>query len=232
VSDDLHQRFERWLLAGASGEPPRDLALHASLCAECLGRVSAFDLLTNIDAGRAPLPPSRLAERSRPPLLRLARGVGALAGVALVAAVVGIGLGSILELRSTQAGAEPGDGAQSEAPAQGVLGATGGPSADETGGAPSAAPTAEPTSQVTPVGAPTAHPVNPLPPTTRPASAAPTPAPSSDSAAPTPSPSATAAVTPTPVATPTPTPDVTPTPTPTPEVTPTPTPEPTATPIP
>ena len=235
MSDDLHQRFGRWLLAGASGEPPRDLALHASLCAECMRRIAAFDLLTTIDPGRAPLPPSRPWAPARPPLLRLARGAGALTGVALVAVVVGVGLGSVLELRSTQAGADASGSAQSDVPVQGVLGATGGPSTTESG-SPSAAPTGEPTSLESAAATRTPAPAIPPPPTARPATAAPSSAPTASSAGTTPSASASSTISPTPTAIETPTPELTPTPAPTSVPTPlpteTPTPEPTPTPVP
>jgi hypothetical protein len=59
MSDDPHLRFRTWLLDGAQGDPPRDLALHASLCADCMALVAAHDALAHIDVGRAPLPPLR-----------------------------------------------------------------------------------------------------------------------------------------------------------------------------
>jgi len=244
MSSDLHLRFERWLLAGAAGEPPRDLALHASVCGECTARIAAFDLLTLVDAGRAPLPPSRPAQRSRSPLLRLARAGGAVAGVVLLAGVVGAGLGSAIDLRLTQAGS-----GESEAPAQGVLGATGQPSPTATDRTQTSAPTASPTewgttgAAATP-GAETARPATPRPSTDRP-SASPKPtatgvptlsaspmATSSPTTVPTeiptetPSPMPTPTPTPSPMPTPSPTATPTPTPTPTPSPTPTPTPTP------
>ena len=55
--DDLHDRFDDWLAAGAEGEPPRDLAVHASGCDACLRSLAAVDSLQAIDIGEAPLPP-------------------------------------------------------------------------------------------------------------------------------------------------------------------------------
>jgi len=58
---DAHRRFGEWLAAGAADEPPRDAALHASVCADCLVSIAALDALTAIDLGRAALPASRTA---------------------------------------------------------------------------------------------------------------------------------------------------------------------------
>jgi hypothetical protein len=56
VTTDAHQRFHEWLTAGAEGEPPRDLAIHASVCAGCHESIAAFDRLAAIDPGRAAMP--------------------------------------------------------------------------------------------------------------------------------------------------------------------------------
>lgn len=226
MSSDLHLRFERWLLAGAVGEPPRDLALHASVCSACAARIGAFDLLTFVDAGRAPLLPSRPAQRSRFPFLRLARAGGAVAGVLLLAGVVGVGLGSVIELRPTQAGL-----GESDAPAQGVLGATGQPAPTATDRTQTSAPTASPTQEGTTGAATTPGAVSPRPPTPRPSAERTSPSPKpAATGAPTLSPSPTATSTPTTVPTEipteTPSPTATPTPTPMPTDTPTPTPTP------
>ena len=54
---DPHGRFFAWLLDGGRGDPPRDLAVHAALCATCMDWVAAHDALHRIDVGKAPLPP-------------------------------------------------------------------------------------------------------------------------------------------------------------------------------
>ncbi len=57
---DHHAPFESWLASGAIGDPPRDSALHATVCKRCLRLVAARDALAAIDIGRAALPPSHL----------------------------------------------------------------------------------------------------------------------------------------------------------------------------
>ena len=52
MSDDPHSRFQAWLLNGPRGDPARDLALHASVCPECMRWVAAQDALSGSDLGR------------------------------------------------------------------------------------------------------------------------------------------------------------------------------------
>ena len=61
---DPHQRFHEWLAAGAEGEPPRDLAIHASVCAGCQESIAALDRLAMVDSGRAAMPGGAAAPRS------------------------------------------------------------------------------------------------------------------------------------------------------------------------
>ncbi|MEP6469217.1 MAG: hypothetical protein ABJC24_05550 [Chloroflexota bacterium] len=115
--DDPHRRFAAWLLAGTDDDPPRDLAVHASVCRECQREIAAFDMLTAIDTVRAGMPPPReLAARRR-------RGATERVAVAVsgAAAVVAIGVGG---WRLAEAG---GLGTASEPPTQAVLGHTGHP---------------------------------------------------------------------------------------------------------
>ncbi len=220
-SDDPHRRFHAWLLAAGDGDPPRDLALHASVCAECAAEIGVFDLLTVISTSRAPLPPSRLAPTGRPVGVRLARIGGAAAGVAVVATVAAVGLQSAFHLRLDLPGLGPAD-----TPFQAVLGGTGRPaspsaSTNGTAAATPTTPTPSPSHLVTPAA--TAKPPPPVA-TAQPRTVAPvTPA---ARANPTPRPTST------PRPTATPSPSVTPTPTPEPTDTPTPTPTPTQTPTP
>jgi hypothetical protein len=207
---DPHQRFGEWLLAGAPGEPARDLALHASVCPGCMARVAALDLLAAVDTGRA-RPPSSAALRRKPaPSGRGAmRYAEAFFGAIILAGLVGLGA-RVIDLRALTgpAGANP-----EGTPTQAVLGGTGRPSltpepsASESG---ESTASASPTNAVTPTSVP--QPVNPPAATVRPA----TPTPST--AAPTPGPTPTATPTSAETATPTvePTPSDSPTPTPTP----------------
>jgi hypothetical protein len=117
--DDPHGRFSAWLLAAPDEDPPRDLAVHASVCRECQLEIAAFDMLTAIDLARAGMPPPRvLATRRR--LGTAGRVAVAVSGTAALAA---IGVGG---WRLADAGALVG-GPASEAPTQAVLGNTGHP---------------------------------------------------------------------------------------------------------
>ena len=117
--DDPHHRFAAWLLAGTDDDPPRDLAVHASLCRDCQRQIASFDMLTAIDTARAGLPPPRAlaASRRRSTATRLAVAVSG------AAAIAAIGLGG---WRLAQVG---GLGGASEPPTQAVLGNTGHPEA-------------------------------------------------------------------------------------------------------
>ena len=236
---DLHERFGDWLSNGATGELPRDAALHASACVACRRDAAALDALLAIDAGAASLPPLRssLPARTAGPIPLLRGGVG-VAAVVLLAVSVGIGAGGLLDRRPETGAAPPTPTPEGE----GILGGAGGPApsfsyateatstADQSatpGGGPSADPSDEEPDPTSVTGLATPGPVltpatTPRPSTIitppvgtpRPTSpAGPTPPP------PTPQPSAP------PIATPVPTPVSTPAPTPVP--TPVPTPEPT-----
>jgi hypothetical protein len=63
--NDSHQILDEWLIEGALGDPPREVAVHAAVCASCARRLGAFDALAAVDvsAGGSPPPlpaPSRL----------------------------------------------------------------------------------------------------------------------------------------------------------------------------
>jgi hypothetical protein len=117
--DDRHGRFAAWLLAAAEEDPPRDLAVHASLCSECQLEIAAFDMLTGIDLGLAGMPPPRaLTGRSR---LHTARRVAVAVSGAAAMAAIGVG-----GWRLAEAGGL-GAGPASEPPTQAVLGNTGHP---------------------------------------------------------------------------------------------------------
>jgi hypothetical protein len=225
VSDDLHARFDTWLAEGAPGEPPRDAAIHASVCPECLHHSAALDALAAIDLGLAVLPPSRVSGPAIAPRRSVAWARGSIAAAVVVMAVVTGAIAAPL-----LGGARDGRGEQR------VLDATGTPEADATSPStvgspsdrvPSATASATPTASNTDPPASSASAstggVPPPPVTSRP-SASITPR-ASAVATPRPfTPAPTAAATPTPPApTPTPAPPA-PTPTPTPEPTPTPTP--------
>jgi len=98
MSDDPHSRFQTWLLSGPRGDPARDLALHASLCPECMRWVAAHDALTGIDLGRARMPPWR---STRP---RLSMGWRVARLVAVTASLVVLGWGIAFGARQLTSG--------------------------------------------------------------------------------------------------------------------------------
>jgi hypothetical protein len=208
---DLHERFVDWLADGAEGEPPRDLALHASSCEDCMRAVAAIESLRAIDVGAAPLPPLRRVAQGRPRPFAIARvAVGALAVILLAASVV---IGASGFFRATPPADVP------PASAEGVL--AGVPKDDSSDRrateTPTASPSASPTPSPSPTDAPsleaTAAPPQPAPRTAAPQplrTAAPQPpAPTVAPATPAPPPPATpvpspSSIAPSPTASPTP----------------------------
>ena len=211
---DPHGRFLAWLLDGAQGEPPRDLAVHAALCGTCMDWAAAHDALHRIDVGRAPLPPWHPAVVKRPAgILQLGRTAAAAASVLLVGGAIALGASQILAGRAGK-GSEP---------TGGVLAASGSPepsaptASDRPSGSASASELPSPTPRLTLTEPPaTAYPAflgTPIPSASiGPGSTKPV-QPSTVSTA---TPTATPAITVTPTPSPIPTPVDTPTPTPTP----------------
>jgi len=199
-----HARFQAWLLAGAEGDPPRDLAVHASVCSTCRVSIAAFDRLAFVDPGAATIPaPTRPVTRGV--LVRAGRAVGATFGVLIAATVLGLGGWQLIEAAR---GGPDGIARASGTPNQVVLAGSGTPGASGSQEASGSAVAAS-------------------------ASEMPTASPSGNTPAATPRPGATAtpgpAVTPQPTV-PAPTSTSVPTPAPTPPPTPPPTPTPTAVP--
>ena len=104
--NEAHRRFQEWLAAGADGEPPRDLAVHASVCADCQRSIAALDRLAAIDPSRAAMPAAReTVPEARGGAVRMGRLVGAAAGVLFSAVILGIGASQLISLsRSGQVG--------------------------------------------------------------------------------------------------------------------------------
>ena len=85
------------MASGALGDPPRDAALHASVCEGCLGLVAARDALAAIDTGLAALPPSRLGQRRPPtPILGAARIGAATVTVGVLGAALAFGASQLI----------------------------------------------------------------------------------------------------------------------------------------
>lgn len=234
--NDPHDRFAEWLATGARGEPARDVALHASFCADCLRLAAALDALGRVDPGAVDLPVGVAPLPRTPDSVMLARRAAGVAAVGLIGVAAVIGGASLLDREDPPAiGAAP----TSTPFREGVLGGDGPPGtafAEPTQSAPSS-PSTEPSPSSTDTGPVPAGTVTPPP------RAAVTPRPPvviippAGTPRPTVAPIATVtprpsvAVTPAPTAAPTPTPPP-PTPPPTPVPTPTPTAEPTPTPTP
>jgi hypothetical protein len=116
--NEAHGRFHDWLTSGAEGDPPRDLAVHASVCDGCRQSIAAFDRLASINPGLANMPAEPTgSERGR---LALAGRLGAATAVLFSAAILGVGVSQLI-------GIERHDGPVAQAsstPDQNVLGQT------------------------------------------------------------------------------------------------------------
>ena len=232
---ELHDGFAAWVADGTRDELPRDLALHASGCDECMRQTAAFDALESVDLGAALPPPLRAARIRRTagslPVVRAASG-------ALVVVVV-LGTGAmagrtLFGSRTPSPTSSPAAAAEAT-PAEGVL--SGVPSFTPS---PTASPTDSPSSAPSPMrsaeaestpavalatprptmgGGPppiaTARPATPAPVLVSPPPATPVPT-LPPTVAPTPLPSASPSVAPTPTSTlpPAPSPEPDPTPSP------------------
>ncbi|HEV8251816.1 MAG TPA: hypothetical protein VGQ66_00385 [Candidatus Limnocylindria bacterium] len=165
--NEAHQRFHDWLSAGAEGDPPRDVAVHASVCAGCRRSIAALDLLAIVNPGLASMPAEPTGrERSR--LVVAGRLAGAIA-VLFSAAILGVGVSQLV-------GVSPTNGPvalASSTPEQSVMGAVATPQ-------PTPEPTpSQPQETLTPLGtpAPVYHPpaATPIPIRTPPPTPIPTP---------------------------------------------------------
>ena len=219
---DRHDRFMVWLVAGADGEPPRDLAIHASGCEVCGPAIAVMDSLAAIDVGAAAAPslPMSLPRSSRVRAAPVVVAVLALATIGTSVAIGGFGLLSETPPTAGRPSPSTGEDVLAGVPTEPV--ATAEPSDEEPTPTPDESPspsatqapqaTAEPTgAQVPPVLHQPPAPPPVLPP---PATAAPTPRPATPRP-PTPRPTSAPSPTPIPTAPPTPPPPPTPTATPT-----------------
>ncbi len=225
-TDRPHRRFHSWLVAAPSGDPPRELAVHAASCPECQRIVAAMDDLASVDLGLAGLPEAHAMSGRFAWLIVTRRAAMAGASLAAFAAVAFIGWRFFLAPEETLLGAN-----SLPSPTQAVQGGVGSPQPSAVAGAygspvpgsPGADPTGGPdtTAAPSPAIGPLAPGQTPLPsvqPTSGPVANAPpgtTPQPTSVA-----NPSAPATQPPPPPPTPRPTPQPTPaTPTPTPSAT-------------
>ena len=213
---DLHERFDEWLVAGAEGDPPRDLAVHASSCGACLRSVAALDSIQAIEIGDAPLPPLRTFAGRPDRLQRVLRHAAGAAAVVVLGTSVAIGAPALFRSADPVSSPAPttGEGVLAGLPSERAASEpatqTETPSPTETS-SPSASERASVAPEATSV--PTRAPIPQPPATPRPTTAPPT-------------------TNPTPTATPIVTPSPAPTASPSPEPTASPSPEPTPSPVP
>ena len=92
--NEAHERFQDWLTSGAEGDPPRDLAVHASVCDGCRQSIAALDRLASINPGLAGMPAEPTgSERGR---LALAGRVLAATAVLFCAGILGVGASQLI----------------------------------------------------------------------------------------------------------------------------------------
>jgi hypothetical protein len=200
-TDDPHRRFRDWLLAGADEDLPRDVAVHAYVCADCQLSTAALDMLYATDLPLAGPPPLRAAAPAvRHPMRRVALATG---GAVAVTAVAVVATGALRLPTGILLGG--GSASPSGPRTQEVLGNTGEPEASPTSGDPTPPSSSQPSRRpatpgasvppgtqaptfipiVTPVATQTARPSVSGPPRPTPATPAPT---ASPTVAPTPTP--------------------------------------------
>jgi len=165
---DPHQALEEWLAEGAVNDPPREMAFHASMCDECLARISAFDSLGGVDVGAAGSPPPLPAPTPLRVGLAWARMGTAIAGVVLAGILVVAGASQLIGLLNLGGNPQPSLVAVAS-PAQTDAGGfhTFGPSpatepSPSTGPTPTPIPTFIPLPSVAPAAAPLAFPNAPF----------------------------------------------------------------------
>jgi hypothetical protein len=95
---DSHHLLEAWLVDGAVGDPPRELAVHASVCESCARRLGAFDSLATIDVDAAGSPPPLAAPTRVAVWLAWARLTTAVAGTVVAGILVVFGATQLVGL--------------------------------------------------------------------------------------------------------------------------------------
>jgi len=86
---DAHDALQRWLLAGAEGDPPPSGATHAAACDACTRSVEAMNALALIDLDRATAP---VRAPGRPAALGVASRLGDERSVNAAVIVLAVGL--------------------------------------------------------------------------------------------------------------------------------------------
>jgi len=215
---DSHAQLEAWLVDGATGDPPRETAVHATFCESCTARLGAFDALALIDVAAAGSPPPLVPPTRLRVWMTRARVGTAVAGTIVAGMLVVFSLSQLMSFAGEAGGPAGGpEGTQLAGVAYASdrgLAQSPQQSAGDSGPAEAETPSGfeTPVAGVTPGPLPSFAPgPTPPPPTPGPATAGPTPtsAPTPIDSSPTPEPSPTPTPTPTPSPTPTPGPSPT-----------------------
>ncbi len=93
---DSHHLLEAWLVEGAAGDPPRELAVHASVCESCARRLGAFDSLAGVDVAAAGSPPPLPPPTRVAAALLWARLATAVAGTVVAGILVVFGISQLV----------------------------------------------------------------------------------------------------------------------------------------
>jgi hypothetical protein len=202
---DSHAQLEAWLVDGATGDPPREIAVHATLCESCTARLGAFDALALIDVAAAGSPPPRAAPSRVRMGVAWARLGSAVVGTVVAGIILVFGASQLLGLATPAGGPNATNQVALASPSAGGDARR---SQDPSSIEPDAAGTPIPGTSATPQAGVTPGPLPNPPPGATPRPPQPTPPPPPPSIGPTPPP-------PTPAPPPTPTPEPTPTPAPT-----------------
>ena len=216
---DLHAQLEAWIVDGGLGDPPREIAVHASVCELCLTKLGAFDALALIDVAAAGISPPLVPPTRLRVAMARARLATAVAGTVLAGILVVFGVSQLVRLGGRGAG--PAGGPEGTELAGLARSSDNGVDQSHQPWAvdsnPAEAPT--PSGFETPVAGVTPGPLRSF----APGPTLPPPTPGSATAGPTPTPASSDSLTPSPSLAESPSPTPTPT---SPEPTPTPTPGP------
>lgn len=213
---DSHAQLEAWLVDGAMGDPPREIAVHATLCESCTARLGAFDALALIDVAAAGSPPLLAAPTRLRKGVAWARLTTVVVGTVVAGILVVLGISQLLGLWGAADGPAGGPEGTELAGLSNPTDGVPAQSREASGGESTPAEAPTPSGFETPVAGVTPGPLpsfalgpTPPPPTPGPATAGPTPTPApSDSLTPSPILAESPSPTPTPTS-----PEPTPTPT-------------------
>jgi hypothetical protein len=117
---DPHHLIEAWLVEGAVGEPPREAAVHATVCDSCSRRLGAFDSLAAVNVGAAGSPPPLPPPSRVVALMGFARAGTAIMGT-IVAGVIVVFAATQVVGFATNLGPGPSDGVALTSPSEAFI---------------------------------------------------------------------------------------------------------------